>query len=135
MSFDSQSVSEFYDAEEYHVSSEESSDEEEEEEDGETSDLSDGEEAPVVAAAEPSQEMTSLKRSMTGRRCKLPAPKPNDSNISLFNILRKNIGKDLSKISMPVSLNEPLSMLQVSSTSKTQIVLLSHTHVTCSLLS
>ena len=105
-------MSEFYDAEEYHVSSEESSDDEEEEEE-EGSDLSDGEDAPVVAASEPSPEMTSLKRSMTGRRCKLPAPKPNDSNISLFNLLRKNIGKDLSKISMPVSLNEPLSMLQV----------------------
>ena len=33
-------------------------------------------------------------------------------DLSLWGILRKNIGKDLSKISMPVSLNEPLSALQ-----------------------
>ena len=30
----------------------------------------------------------------------------------MWNLLCKNIGKDLSKISMPVTLNEPLSTLQ-----------------------
>lgn len=50
----------------------------------------------------------------TGRRSKLPVPKPDSGDISLWNILYKNIGKDLTKISMPVTLNEPLSMLQVS---------------------
>ena len=52
--------------------------------------------------------------SQTGRRTHLPAPQPDTSQLSLWNILKKNIGKDLSKISMPVALNEPLSMLQVS---------------------
>ncbi|XP_076977571.1 oxysterol-binding protein-related protein 3 isoform X1 [Tamandua tetradactyla] len=46
------------------------------------------------------------------RRTCLPAPCPNTSNISLWNILRNNIGKDLSKVSMPVELNEPLNTLQ-----------------------
>ncbi|XP_026529418.1 oxysterol-binding protein-related protein 3 isoform X7 [Notechis scutatus] len=46
------------------------------------------------------------------RRTRLPAPCPNTSNISLWNILRNNIGKDLSKVSMPVGLNEPLNTLQ-----------------------
>ena len=32
--------------------------------------------------------------------------------MSLWNILRNNIGKDLSKVSMPVQLNEPLNTLQ-----------------------
>ena len=32
--------------------------------------------------------------------------------MNLWNLLCKNIGKDLSKISMPVTLNEPLSALQ-----------------------
>ena len=32
--------------------------------------------------------------------------------LNLWNLLCKNIGKDLSKISMPVTLNEPLSVLQ-----------------------
>ena len=53
-------------------------------------------------------------RSQTGRRTCLPAPQPDTSHLSLWNILKKNIGKDLSKIAMPVALNEPLSMLQVS---------------------
>ncbi|KAL0276748.1 UNVERIFIED_CONTAM: hypothetical protein PYX00_004254 [Menopon gallinae] len=50
--------------------------------------------------------------SATGRRTKLPAPRPNTEGLSLWNILCKNIGKDLSQVSMPVTLNEPLSMLQ-----------------------
>lgn len=41
----------------------------------------------------------------------LPAPCP-ESSVSLWNILRNNIGKDLSKVSMPVHLNEPLNTLQ-----------------------
>lgn len=48
----------------------------------------------------------------TGRRSKLPAPKPDTGDFSLWNLLCKNIGKDLSKVSMPVTLNEPLSVLQ-----------------------
>ncbi|XP_076119946.1 oxysterol-binding protein-related protein 6 isoform X6 [Alosa pseudoharengus] len=47
-----------------------------------------------------------------GRRSCLPAPSPDTSNINLWNILRNNIGKDLSKVSMPVELNEPLNTLQ-----------------------
>ncbi|XP_032142861.1 oxysterol-binding protein-related protein 3 isoform X3 [Sapajus apella] len=46
------------------------------------------------------------------RRTCLPAPCPGSSNISLWNILRNNIGKDLSKVAMPVELNEPLNTLQ-----------------------
>ena len=46
------------------------------------------------------------------RRSCLPSPSPNNSTISLWNILRNNIGKDLSKVAMPVHLNEPLNTLQ-----------------------
>jgi hypothetical protein len=53
---------------------------------------------------------------MTGRRTKLPAPRPDTEGLSLWNLLCKNIGKDLSQVSMPVALNEPLNMLQVTST-------------------
>lgn len=48
----------------------------------------------------------------TGRRSKLPVPRPDTGDVSLWNLLCKNIGKDLTKISMPVTLNEPLSSLQ-----------------------
>lgn len=54
-----------------------------------------------------------LTRNMTGRRTKLPCPRPDTESLSLWNLLCKNIGKDLSQVSMPVALNEPLNMLQV----------------------
>jgi hypothetical protein len=45
------------------------------------------------------------------RRSALPAP-TNANDVNFLSFLRKNIGKDLSTISMPVSFNEPLSILQ-----------------------
>lgn len=51
-------------------------------------------------------------QGLTGRRTVLPAPRPDTEGLSLWNLLCKNIGKDLSQISMPVALNEPLNMLQ-----------------------
>ncbi|XP_070778773.1 oxysterol-binding protein-related protein 7-like [Enoplosus armatus] len=48
----------------------------------------------------------------TGRRTALPAPSTDNSHIGIMNILYNNIGKDLSRISMPVALNEPVSLLQ-----------------------
>ncbi|KAI8636810.1 Oxysterol-binding protein-domain-containing protein [Parasitella parasitica] len=52
------------------------------------------------------QELSSIQR-----RTKLPHPVAV-RNISVLGILRKNIGKDLSTISMPISLNEPINLLQ-----------------------
>ena len=49
---------------------------------------------------------------MSQRRSRLPAPSPDTSAVSLWNILKNNIGKDLSKVAMPVQLNEPLNTLQ-----------------------
>ncbi|WFD29680.1 Oxysterol-binding protein 3 [Malassezia sp. CBS 17886] len=46
-------------------------------------------------------------------RKELPAPVSGDE-VSLFSILKKNVGKDLSTISFPVTFNCPLSMLQVA---------------------
>ncbi|KAG0715942.1 Oxysterol-binding protein-related protein 6 [Chionoecetes opilio] len=51
-------------------------------------------------------------KCFTGRRTRLPAPKPLTEDFSMWNFLYKNIGKDLSKVSMPVNLNEPLNLLQ-----------------------
>ncbi|CCH45827.1 Oxysterol-binding protein 2 [Wickerhamomyces ciferrii] len=39
-------------------------------------------------------------------------PNSNTSPQSLFTFLRKNVGKDLSSISMPVTSNEPITILQ-----------------------
>ncbi|KAF5275203.1 hypothetical protein FQR65_LT04235 [Abscondita terminalis] len=51
-------------------------------------------------------------QGLTGRRTVLPVARPATEGLSLWNILYKNIGKDLSQISMPVALNEPLNILQ-----------------------
>jgi hypothetical protein len=45
-------------------------------------------------------------------RTKLPVHQPDKSNFNLWSHLKNCIGKELSKISMPVQWNEPLSFLQ-----------------------
>ena len=50
---------------------------------------------------------------LTGRRRELPVANTDIEGVNLWNLLCKNIGKDLCKISMPVTLNEPLSTLQM----------------------
>ena len=45
-------------------------------------------------------------------RTKLPVMQPDKSNFNLWSHLKNCIGKELSKISMPVQWNEPLSFLQ-----------------------
>lgn len=54
----------------------------------------------------PSQELVPLKK----RRSRI-ADKPNYS-LNLWSIMKNCIGKELSKIPMPVNFNEPISMLQ-----------------------
>lgn len=45
-------------------------------------------------------------------RTSLPAPMFSRNNVSVWSILRKCIGMELSKITMPIVFNEPLSFLQ-----------------------
>ncbi|KAM4688494.1 oxysterol-binding protein-related protein 3 isoform 1-T1 [Discoglossus pictus] len=107
------SISEFYDAQEVLLSSSSS---EVSDDDSYVSDISDN-----ISEDNLSNDIDNERQSLDGmttvdgclkhRSC-LPAPCPNTSNISLWNILRNNIGKDLSKVSMPVQLNEPLNTLQ-----------------------
>ncbi|KAM3597784.1 uncharacterized protein V6R79_009200 [Siganus canaliculatus] len=47
-----------------------------------------------------------------GRRTTLPATSKDNSHIGIMTILYNNIGKDLSRVSMPVALNEPVCLLQ-----------------------
>ncbi|XP_068092139.1 oxysterol-binding protein-related protein 3 isoform X2 [Hyperolius riggenbachi] len=107
------SLTEFYDAQEVLLSSS-SSENEVSDDDSYVSDISDN-------ISEDNLSNDIERQSLDGatvvdgclkHRTSLPAPSPNTSNISLWNILRNNIGKDLSKVSMPVQLNEPLNTLQ-----------------------
>ncbi|KAG5213692.1 hypothetical protein JEQ12_009478 [Ovis aries] len=117
----SESVSEFFDAQEVLLSAS-SSENEASDDESYISDVSDNisEDNTSVADNISRQSMHPLILNgeltggafRNGRRTCLPAPCPDTSNINLWNILRNNIGKDLSKVSMPVELNEPLNTLQ-----------------------
>ncbi|XP_032783250.1 oxysterol-binding protein-related protein 3 isoform X1 [Daphnia magna] len=113
------SQSEFFDAKEYLTdvaASDSSSDASETEMEGENEAE---EEGSVSEASEMGNEASNdpespepVVKCTTGRRTKLPAPKPSTEDLSLWNLMKRNIGKDLSKVSMPVVLNEPIGMLQ-----------------------
>ncbi|KAK7385231.1 hypothetical protein VNO78_30945 [Psophocarpus tetragonolobus] len=46
------------------------------------------------------------------RRRKLPDPVEKEKGVSLWSMIKDNIGKDLTKVCLPVYFNEPLSSLQ-----------------------
>ncbi|KAM6042359.1 LOW QUALITY PROTEIN: oxysterol-binding protein-related protein 7 [Chlamydotis macqueenii] len=46
------------------------------------------------------------------RRNRLPAPPAPPGDVSLWGLLRSSVGKDLSRVALPVQLNEPLNTLQ-----------------------
>ncbi|KAF9581938.1 hypothetical protein BGW38_000870, partial [Lunasporangiospora selenospora] len=65
----------------------------------------------IAAPARPAGSTALIPDEPATRRAVLPAPVSGE-DISLLSILRKNVGKDLSTIAMPVSLNEPINVLQ-----------------------
>ncbi|XP_036931535.1 oxysterol-binding protein-related protein 3 isoform X3 [Acanthopagrus latus] len=108
-----ESLSEFFDAQEVLLSAS-SSENEASEDDSYISDISDNISMDNFSNESERQNSGSVDDGavLCQRRSCLPSPSPNNSTISLWNILRNNIGKDLSKVTMPVQLNEPLNTLQ-----------------------
>ncbi|KAM6935356.1 oxysterol-binding protein-related protein 3 isoform 5-T5 [Lycodopsis pacificus] len=105
-----ESLSEFFDAQEVLLSAS-SSENEVSDDDSYISDISDNISMDNFSNETESERPNSDSVLYQRRSC-LPSPSPNNSTISLWNILRNNIGKDLSKVAMPVQLNEPLNTLQ-----------------------
>ncbi|XP_040857012.1 oxysterol-binding protein-related protein 7 [Ochotona curzoniae] len=110
------SHAEFFDACEVLLSASSSENEGSEEEESCTSEVTTSlsEEVLDLQGAERCQKEICVPGRPVGpprRRC-LPAASGPGADVSLWNILRNNIGKDLSKVSMPVQLNEPLNTLQ-----------------------
>ncbi|XP_017282078.1 oxysterol-binding protein-related protein 3 isoform X3 [Kryptolebias marmoratus] len=101
-----ESLSEFFDAQEVLLSAS-SSENEVSEDDSYISDISDN-----ISMDNFSNETEEDGAVLCRRRSCLPSPGPNNNTVSLWNILRNNIGKDLSKVAMPVHLNEPVNTLQ-----------------------
>ncbi|GAA6043860.1 hypothetical protein JCM8097_001192 [Rhodosporidiobolus ruineniae] len=58
-----------------------------------------------------SSSLIALQGKQVQRRSQLPSPVAGDE-FSVLSMLRKNVGKDLSTISFPVTMNEPLSALE-----------------------
>jgi len=112
----------FYDAEEYLRSEGESSDSEEAESETNDDDIStngdsepdDGEMSTLTTQQSSKVNgsgQVAIVKGGTGRRHCLPVERKHSPG-GLWNLLRKNVGRDLSKISMPVTMNEPLNALQ-----------------------
>uniref|UniRef100_A0A669DYD2 Oxysterol-binding protein n=1 Tax=Oreochromis niloticus TaxID=8128 RepID=A0A669DYD2_ORENI len=106
-----ESLSEFFDAQEVLLSAS-SSENEVSEDDSYISDISDNISMDNFSNETESERPNSEGTVLYRRRSCLPTPSPSNTSISLWNILRNNIGKDLSKVAMPVQLNEPLNTLQ-----------------------
>uniref|UniRef100_A0AAQ4R4J2 Oxysterol-binding protein n=1 Tax=Gasterosteus aculeatus aculeatus TaxID=481459 RepID=A0AAQ4R4J2_GASAC len=106
-----ESMTEFFDAQEVLLSAS-SSENEVSEDDSYISDISDNISIDNLSNETEGERPNSEGSVLYQRRSCLPSPSPNNSTISLWNILRNNIGKDLSKVAMPVQLNEPLNTLQ-----------------------
>uniref|UniRef100_H3CUX8 Oxysterol-binding protein-related protein 3 n=1 Tax=Tetraodon nigroviridis TaxID=99883 RepID=H3CUX8_TETNG len=107
-----ESISEFFDAKEYLLSSS-SSENEVSDDDSYISDVSDSISMDTCSNEGTTERQNSVSSvvALVRRRSTLPSPRPS-SSVSLWNILRNNIGKDLSKVAMPVQLNEPINTLQ-----------------------
>uniref|UniRef100_A0A8C7KJV8 Oxysterol-binding protein n=1 Tax=Oncorhynchus kisutch TaxID=8019 RepID=A0A8C7KJV8_ONCKI len=114
------SMSEFFDAQEYQLTSS-SSENEASDDDSYISDVSDSvsmdngysnERGTPLPPLSPPAGSGGSGVQVARRRTTLPSPQPSSSSVSLWNILKNNIGKDLSKVAMPVQLNEPLNTLQ-----------------------
>ncbi|XP_023201258.1 oxysterol-binding protein-related protein 3-like [Xiphophorus maculatus] len=105
-----ESISEFFDAQEYLLSSS-SSENEVSDDDSYISDVSDTVSMDTFDGGSARHNSVSSVMTLTRRRSTLPSTCPS-STVSLWNILRNNIGKDLSKVAMPVQLNEPINTLQ-----------------------
>lgn len=61
---------------------------------------------------DPSVRSLEAKFPRIKRRNKLPDPIEKEKGVSLWSLIKDNIGKDLTKVCLPVYFNEPISSLQ-----------------------
>jgi len=61
---------------------------------------------------DPSIKSVGFNYPYVKRRKKLPDPVEKEKGVSLWSMIKDNIGKDLTKVCLPVYFNEPLSSLQ-----------------------
>ncbi|CAN6972805.1 unnamed protein product [Brassica rapa subsp. trilocularis] len=61
---------------------------------------------------DPSIKSVGFNYPCVKRRKSLPDPVEKEKSVSLWSMIKDNIGKDLTKVCLPVYFNEPLSSLQ-----------------------
>ncbi|KAG6477970.1 hypothetical protein ZIOFF_061402 [Zingiber officinale] len=66
----------------------------------------------VGSASDYSMQYGGLKYPHVTRRKKLPSPVEKEKEVSLWSMIKDNVGMDLTKVCLPVYFNEPLSSLQ-----------------------
>lgn len=71
-----------------------------------------GLDAAAAAAPEPEPAWIAKEGPPPKRREQLPAPKQQEKSVSLWSLIKDMVGKDLSRVCLPVYFNEPLSALQ-----------------------
>ncbi|CAG8484674.1 3190_t:CDS:2 [Paraglomus occultum] len=81
------------------------------EEESEAEELTDAEQEDITGPLTEINAPAAIDSMTIQRRKNLPYPVCGDS-VSFLSILKKNVGKDLSTITMPISLNEPINLLQ-----------------------
>jgi len=77
--------------------------------------ISDVTESVVLRASSQIDEAQDAGTLFYNERFELPHSKLANQKPSIWKVIKDSIGKDLTKITMPVSFNEPLSMLQKTS--------------------
>jgi len=63
-------------------------------------------------ASEVNMDIVGFDYPKVARRKSLPDPKEKEKSVSLWSMIKDNIGKDLTKVCLPVYFNEPISSLQ-----------------------
>lgn len=65
-----------------------------------------------VDKIQPEKEVCSSRYPQIARRRKLPDPVEKEKGVSLWSMIKDNVGKDLTRVCLPVYFNEPISSLQ-----------------------
>eukprot|EP01018_Ginkgo_biloba_P036541 Gb_20842 [translate_table: standard] len=65
-----------------------------------------------VDGSETCKDIVESGYPLVERRKRLPEPKEKENSVSLWSLIKDNIGKDLTKVCLPVYFNEPISALQ-----------------------
>ncbi|XP_047147001.1 oxysterol-binding protein-related protein 2A-like isoform X3 [Vigna umbellata] len=60
----------------------------------------------------PEKMVCNYKHPQIARRKKLPDPVEKEKGVSLWSMIKDNVGKDLTRVCLPVYFNEPISSLQ-----------------------